>query len=173
MNDKRFPLPVCTARLAGVAIGHFFEVSMPYCGFISVNHYQSYSTRPIVGKDGQIKHIPIMHKPKSVRTWERQLQEAIMYSYLSELNKQGKDLVCPDSLEITIDASFPDKRRRDTSNLVKVIADAVQNATGIDDSNYCILSNIPRIEKRDYGFFSWGRETIRATGEIRIKVEWC
>ena len=165
MRDKRFPVPV--------NIGHSFEVSMPYCGFISVNHYQSHSTRPIVGKDGQVKHIPIMHKTKPVLMWERQLREVVLYSYLSELNKHGKDPFCPDGLEITIDASFPDKRRRDTGNLTKIIADSVQAATGIDDRNYKITSNIPQIEKRDYGFFSWGRETIQATGEIKIKVEWC
>ena len=164
MKDKRFPVPV--------NIGHSFEVSMPYCGFISVNHYQSHSTRPIVGKDGQVKHIPIMHKTKAVLTWENLLREAIRFSYLSELNKHGKDPFRPDNLEITIDACFPDKRRRDTGNLTKIIADAIQNATGIDDSKYKITSNVPQIEKRDYGFFSWGRENLPGTGVKRIKVEW-
>src|SRR3990167_5355984 len=136
MKDKRFPVPVNTARIAGFAIGHFFEVSMPYCGFISVNHYQSHSTRPIVGKDGTVLHIPIMHKTKAVLTWENLLREAVRFSYLSELNKHGKDPFRPDNLEITIDACFPDKRRRDTGNLTKIIADAIQSATGIDDSKY-------------------------------------
>lgn len=55
-------------------------------------------------------------------------------------------------------------------NLTKIILDSMAPALGVNDRDIKTETDIPKIEKRDYGIFFYGNHVLRATGEITIKI---
>ena len=152
--------------------GFVIEVKMPYFGELSTNHYQYHSVKNVVSREGVLKQIPVVHKTKAVKEWELLLAEQVFLLYMSELNKKGKEIKVPGAIEITIDAEFADNRRRDLHNVIKIICDCVEKATGLNDKNFKVISNIPVIKKRDYGYGDYGHNAVlKNTGEITVKVK--
>jgi len=69
----------------------------------------------------------------------------------------------PENVKILIDFRFPDKRRRDTHNYFKVIADAVAAGLGIDDKDILISARSAAVDRENPGFTIEVRDELDAT----------
>ena len=132
---------------------HSFEVAMPYIPNLSANHYKYSGGR--------------YTKPE-VKEWMETLKsEAQIHAACIFQIGQIRDV------KVSISGTFQNERSMpDLHNLLKIILDSVAPALAINDKYIRTETDIPQVEKRDYGIFFGKVENIRATGEIRIKVSW-
>ena len=99
-------------------------VEVYYTPGISVNHYRG---RRADGRD---------FVRGDVQTWKDALGWLIKCSHIEDWNLP---------LTVSCKAIFPDRRRRDSSNLSKCVLDAIQEVTGIDDSHMLWRDETPEV----------------------------
>ena len=111
-------------------------IDMPWEKDLTVNHMR-------YGARGGYRKKPHVQK------WMECVWKAI---YLNRI-LDDPDLPRPNvPVVITIDFRFPDKRRRDTHNYFKVIADAVALGLGIDDKDIRISAGAVVVDRENAGF---------------------
>lgn len=122
-------------------------IKMPYIPGLSVNHYKFAG-----GK---------YTKPE-VKDWMMELQASVCS--LNQLRGPFSNI------KVSLSGTFKDKRSSpDLHNLLKIVLDSVEKATGINDRDIRTETDIPRVVKRDYGIF-FGKVNLQCTGEITIEI---
>ena len=106
--------------------GYDFSIAMPYLPELSVNRY---------------KHFGTPFTKKIVRDWMETLGDLLMV-----LGGQ-LGIYWPEyKITVRIDGTFKDNRSTpDLSNLMKITADSIQKATGINDKFYATETGTPEI----------------------------
>ena len=107
--------------------------------WITVNHIYKITVR---------NEKPIVYKTSKARKFQRTIAKLINQNANFEKIEKIKENGHGDII-VLLKYYFPDKRRRDTNNLIKIIADGIEKGIGIDDSRFLIREMSKKIDREN------------------------